>query len=65
MPVVTVRFAGTASAEAKKALIERITQSMKDVLGKNPETTHVIIEETNPENWGLGGRTVAEIRAGK
>jgi 4-oxalocrotonate tautomerase len=38
---------------------------MRDVMGKNPETTHVIIEETPEENWGLRGKTVARIRAGK
>jgi 4-oxalocrotonate tautomerase len=38
---------------------------MREVLGKNPETTHVIIEEVPAENWGLRGKTVASIRAGK
>jgi 4-oxalocrotonate tautomerase len=37
---------------------------MQEVLGKNPETTHVIIEEYAPGNWGLRGKTVADIRAG-
>lgn len=65
MPVVIVKTVDGASPEQKAALIERITEAMKDVLGKNPETTHVIIEEHDPGNWGLRGKTVAAIRAGK
>jgi len=30
------------------------------VLGKNPATTSVIIEEVPPENWGIGGLNTPE-----
>jgi len=65
MPVITVRTVGGISAEKKEQLIDRITLTMKEVLGKNPEATHVIIEEVPAENWGIRGKTVAAIRAGK
>ena len=65
MPIVTVRVVGGVSEEKKELLMERITVAMKEVLGKNPEATHVIIEEYPPENWGIRGKTVAAIRAGK
>jgi 4-oxalocrotonate tautomerase len=65
MPVVIVKTVEGASREEKARLIERITEVMKEVLGKNPETTHVIIEEVAAESWGLRGKTVADIRAGK
>lgn len=45
--------------------MDRITVAMKEVLGKNPEATHVIIEEVPAENWGIRGKTVAAIRSGK
>ena len=32
------------------------------VLGKNPETTIVIIEEVETENWGIAGQPVSERR---
>lgn len=64
MPLVSVKTVGPISADERRQLIERMTAVMQDVLGKNPETTHVIIEEVAAENWGLGGKTVARIRAG-
>jgi 4-oxalocrotonate tautomerase len=65
MPVVTIRTVEGLSQEEKSLVIARITDVMREVLGKNPETTHVIIEEVPAENWGLRGKTVANIRAGK
>ncbi len=65
MPVVTVRTAEGISLDKKEALIERITLALKEVLGKNPEATHVIIEEIPPENWGIRGKTIASIQSGK
>lgn len=65
MPVVIVRTVEGISTEKKDELMERITATMKDVLGKNPEATHVIIEEVPAENWGIRGKTVASIRSGK
>ncbi|SEA13894.1 4-oxalocrotonate tautomerase [Desulfuromusa kysingii] len=65
MPVITVRVIEGVSAEKKEELMDRITTVMKEVLGKNPEATHVIIEEVAPENWGIRGKTVAAIRSGK
>lgn len=65
MPVVTVRAIEGISAEKKEELMDRITVVMKEVLGKNPEATHVIIEEVSADNWGIRGKTVATIRSGK
>ncbi len=65
MPVVTVRMVGGCNEEQKEQLIDRITLAMKEVLGKNPEATHIIIEEVPAENWGIRGKTVEAIRSGK
>jgi 4-oxalocrotonate tautomerase len=65
MPLVIVKTVEGATAQEKELLIEKMTAVMKDVLGKNPETTQVIIEELPAENWGLRGKSVASIRAGK
>jgi len=32
------------------------------VLGKNPATTCVTIEEVDTDNWGIGGIPVTELR---
>ena len=50
------------SAEDKKALIEGATRLLQDVLGKNPATTVVVIDEVSTDNWGVGGEVVTERR---
>ena len=64
MPVVIVKTVAGATQEQKERVIARITDVLKEELGKNPETTHVIIEETPDESWGLRGKTIARIRSG-
>lgn len=63
MPYVNVKITREgATAERKAELIRRVTQVLVEVLGKNPETTVVVIEEVDTDNWGIGGETVAERR---
>jgi 4-oxalocrotonate tautomerase len=31
---------------------------LEDILGKNPQTTFVVIDEVKTDNWGIGGETV-------
>ncbi len=63
MPFVHIRITrdGT-TVEQKAELIRAVTEQLERVLGKNPATTSVIIEEVDAENWGAGGRTVAALR---
>ena len=66
MPYVNVRITREgATSEQKAEVIRRMTQVLVDVLKKNPETTVVIIEEVDTDNWGIGGITVTERRKKK
>ena len=38
---------------------------MVDVLGKDPATTFVIIDEVETDNWGVAGQTVTALRKSK
>lgn len=63
MPFVNIKITNENVTPEKKAqLIEGATNLLKNVLGKNPETTVVVIEEIETDNWGIGGRTVTERR---
>ncbi|MDO5532839.1 4-oxalocrotonate tautomerase family protein [Sutterella sp.] len=58
MPLITIKVTGGAEAptpEQKAELLKGATDLVVRVLGKNPATTHVIIEEVDPDNWGVGG----------
>ena len=64
MPYVNIRITEEgASAEQKRALINGATRLLEDVLGKNPQTTVVVIDELPTDNWGIGGETVTERRS--
>ena len=63
MPYVNIKITREgATAAQKEALIEGATQLLVDVLGKNPATTIVVIEEVDTDNWGIGGETITERR---
>ena len=62
MPFISVRIVEVATAEQKSAVIAGITDVMVKVLGKNPDNTHIVIEDVPLENWGHKGKSVAELR---
>jgi 4-oxalocrotonate tautomerase len=63
MPYVNIKITKEgATAEQKQRLIQGATQLLVDVLGKNPQTTVVIIDEIDMDNWGIGGETVTQRR---
>ncbi|MFI5346668.1 MAG: 4-oxalocrotonate tautomerase family protein [Elusimicrobiota bacterium] len=62
MPFINIKMTPGASAEKKAELIKAVTQLMVTMLGKNPETTHVVIEEVSTDNWGVAGETVTSRR---
>lgn len=66
MPFVNIKITREgATAEQKEALIAGVTQLLVDTMGKNPATTIVIIEEVETDNWGIGGKSVTELRKKK
>ena len=64
MPYVNIRITREGATPAQKAeLIGGVTALLQRVLGKNPATTVVTIDEVDFENWGIGGLPVLEHRA--
>jgi 4-oxalocrotonate tautomerase len=63
MPYVNIRITRDGvTAEQKASLIQRTTQLLVDVLGKDPQTTVVVIDEVDTDNWGIGGASVTARR---
>lgn len=63
MPYVNIKITKEgATPEQKAQLIRGATQLLIDVLGKNPKTTVVVIDEVDTDNWGIGGETVTLLR---
>lgn len=63
MPYVNIKVTDEGVTKEQKArLIAGVTNLLKDVLGKNPATTVVVIDEVNTDNWGIFGEQVTELR---
>jgi 4-oxalocrotonate tautomerase len=70
IPIVTVQVTreGTTpdrksvSAEEKAAIIQGVSQVLLDVLNKPLESTYVVIEEVDLDNWGWGGLPTTQYR---
>ncbi|MEE4359427.1 MAG: 4-oxalocrotonate tautomerase family protein [Desulfococcaceae bacterium] len=63
MPYVNIKITNEGATAGQKAeLIKGVTSLLADVLGKNPQTTVVVIEEISTDNWGIGGETVTKRR---
>ncbi len=70
MPMVNIQVTREGSApgrsavtaEEKVRLIAGVSQLLLDVLGKPLDSTFVVIQEVELENWGWGGMPVPEYR---
>ncbi|WP_375763197.1 4-oxalocrotonate tautomerase family protein [Bradyrhizobium sp. Pha-3] len=70
MPIVTIQVtregtapgASSTTLEQKAALIKGASELLRDVLGKPMESTFVIIEEVDTDNWGWGGLPAVDYR---
>lgn len=70
MPIVTVQVTregttpdrSSVTAEEKAAIIAGVSQVLLDVLNKPLESTYVVIEEVDLDNWGWGGLPTVQYR---
>ncbi len=66
MPYVNIKITKDgATKDQKSRLIEGVTNLLKKVLGKNPATIVVVIDEVDTDNWGIEGEQVTERRKRK
>ena len=63
MPYVIIQVTRVeVTREQKATLIKGVTDLLAQVLNKNPAQTFVVIEEVDPDNWGIAGMTVSKYR---
>lgn len=66
MPYINIKVTDEQVTRAqKRQLIEGATQLVVDILGKDPETTHVVIDEVNIDNWGVNGKMYSTLKISK
>ena len=63
MPYINVQVTREGvTTQQKRDIIAGVTRLMQDILNKNPQRTHVVIQEIETDNWGVGGISVTEDR---
>ena len=64
MPFISVE-AAKPTKEQKAKLIADITRVASEDLGVPPEFFYVLIKDNEPDNWGVGGKTLTKFLAEK
>jgi len=62
MPVVKIDLWKGRDKEKRKELIKKVTSAVADAIGCPIEAVHVIINEVEKDNWGIGG-TPASVKS--
>lgn len=63
MPYVNIKITKEGATRAQKAeVIAGVTEVLVRVLGKDPATTFIVIDEVELEDWGVGGLSVDAYR---
>ena len=64
MPYVRIEITDEdVTDDAKAEVIAGVTDLLQRLLGKDPATTFVVIDEVPLANWGIGGVPVADWRS--
>ena len=64
MPYVNVQITKEpeTTPEMKARVIRGITEVLAEVLGKDPASTFIVIDEIDTDNWGYRGESVSALR---
>jgi len=63
MPYVKIEITREGvTREQKQTLIKGVTDLITNVLNKDPQLTHVIIQEIDLDDWGFAGDQVSVLR---
>ncbi|WP_026944340.1 2-hydroxymuconate tautomerase family protein [Helicobacter rodentium] len=65
MPYVNIKITrenGTPTTEQKQRIIQGVTELLGEVLGRNPASLVVVIDEIDCDNYGVGGITITQKR---
>jgi len=63
MPYVKIEVTREGvTRQQKQALIAGVTNVLTEILNKDPNLTHVVIQEIDLDDWGYGGEQVSVLR---
>ena len=62
MPYINLQITKGASRDDKARIVKEFTETLVNVLGKNPEHIHIVIQEIEEADWGFSGMLTDEYR---
>lgn len=60
MPIINVKVSAPRSGETTRRICAMLLEHTARILGKNPRLTAITIDYVDPEDWIVGGSTLAE-----
>ncbi|BAN48448.1 tautomerase family protein [Metapseudomonas resinovorans] len=63
MPLITVELFPGRTPDKKRELIQALTDTYVEVCGGKPQAVTILLKEVDPADWGVGGKTYADIIA--
>ena len=60
MPIITVKMAKGRTIEQKRVLVGALTKVAMETLSAEREWVTVLIEESEPGNWAVGGELLSD-----
>lgn len=61
MPIISVNLLSGRTSEMKRALVKELAEAAVRTLGVQEQSVRVILTEVDPDHWGIGTKTKAEI----
>lgn len=59
MPILNVKVSGSRSAELSQRIADMLLELTSRILGKSPAVTSIAIDYVDPQDWIVGGRSLA------
>lgn len=60
MPIITIKLSAHRSPDLSRQVAATVLELTSRILGKNPQVTAIAIDYVDPQDWIVGGRTLAE-----
>ncbi len=54
MPYINLKLVGQLNKKQKEAIAKEFSETLLRVAGKKKESTYLVIDEVNGENWAQG-----------
>ena len=63
MPVINVQMLSGRTPEQKRSFIKQVAEIAVKTLDVPARAVTIVITESSPDDWGVGGTTMAELRS--